>query len=153
MKNICNGWTAEEDALLETELKKWGNRWKAIAKAFPDRSEASLRNRHARLSKSYPTRRYRHKPPKPPKPPKSPKSPKQSGPVIFQSPAFVLAPSAAPPLAAALKLVSDGFSLTPVREHLSPPRVGPVPSLDLNALNLSDLAVDNVDDCIDTYYN
>ena len=150
MKNVCNGWTEDEDALLEKELNKWGNRWKVIAEAFPGRSEASLRNRHARLSKSYPSRRYRHRLPTPPKPPKSPKPPK---PVIFQAPAFVLAPSAAPPLAAALKLVSDGFSLTPVREHLSPPRVGLTPSLDLNALNLSDLAVDNVDDWIDAYYN
>ena len=150
MKNICNGWTKEEDDLLKAELKKWGRRWKAIAEAFPGRSEASLRNRHARLSKSYPSRRHRHKPPKSLEPPTPPKPPK---PIIFQSPAFVLAPSAAPPLAAALKLVSDGFSLTPVREHLSPPRVGIMPSLDLNALNLSDLTVDNVDDWIDTYYN
>ena len=149
MKNVCIGWTEDEDALLKQELEKCGKRWKVIAEAFPSRTEASLRNRHARLTKSCPSRRYRHRLPKPPKSPKSPK-PK---PDVFQAPAFVLAPSAAPPLAAALKLVSDGCSLTPVREHLSPPRVGLMPSLDLNALNLSDLAVDNVDDWIDTYYN
>ncbi|KAJ8902984.1 hypothetical protein NDN08_006301 [Rhodosorus marinus] len=44
-------WTAEEDATLLREHKKYGNSWSRIAKAIPGRSDAMTKNRYYQLTR------------------------------------------------------------------------------------------------------
>jgi len=42
-------WEYEEDQMLLAAVAKMGKRWRAIARLFPDRSEAMCRNRYTRI--------------------------------------------------------------------------------------------------------
>jgi len=42
-------WEYEEDQMLLEAVKRYGKRWRAIARHFPDRTEAMCRNRYTRI--------------------------------------------------------------------------------------------------------
>lgn len=44
-------WTAEEDALIEEGVRRFGCKWRKVASALPGRSDSSVRNRWMRLQK------------------------------------------------------------------------------------------------------
>jgi len=46
-------WTAEEDALIEEGVRRFGCKWRQIASSLPGRSDSSVRNRWMRLQKEH----------------------------------------------------------------------------------------------------
>ena len=57
-RNVCVGWTASDDSKLRKAVLQHGTSWTKVSIEFPNRSQASLRNRYARIRASSPKRRY-----------------------------------------------------------------------------------------------